>query len=114
MGLLKVAGKVLKAGANLLGEKPKTEEEKKEVEFNLSTLDPKAQYLKSVARPVIAISLVGLFVLGILIQWTQQIFNAEYLISIPKEVITFAKIVVSAYIGSRGVEKVFDTLVGKK
>ena len=102
MGLVKkVASKVLAKIVN----RPKT---KDEVTFELSTLDPKAQYLTSITRPVISISLVYVLIIGVFIQWIQQMLNVPdiYRIEIPKYIINFSKIIVGAFVGSRGIEKI--------
>ena len=112
MSILKVAGKLLQGGASLLGSEKKTQEE---VESELSTLDPKSQYNRTMARPRIALGLVYTLILGVIIRWIQQIFGIHeaYLIDIPDYLISFSKIIVTAYIGSRGIEKVTDFIMGK-
>ena len=116
MGLLKIGKKVVKVASSLIlggGITPKTPEQINTEKHNLEMLTPKAQFWKSVARPTIAMSLVGVLILGVIIQYVQQIFGAsiEDVIVIPKYIITFDKIVVSAYIGSRGLEKILGKIL---
>lgn len=105
MGLKKLVGNLAKAGGKLLAGKEKTKED---IDLELSQLEPRAQYNRTMARPRIAMALVGTLILGVLIQWVQQIFKVppEEIITIPKYIVTFSKIVVSAIIGSRGLEKI--------
>jgi len=110
MGLLKVAGKVLKAGANLLGEKPKTEEE---IKSEIALLDPRAQYNRTMARPRVAIIITSTFVIGQVTQWIQVILKTpkEYVIDI-SAVQEMTLIIVTAYFVSRGFEKITSIAKG--
>lgn len=120
MSILSFAGKVLKTGGSLLAGKtvekiitPKTPEQMNTEKHNLELLTPKAQFWKSIARPSIAMGLVGTLILGVIIQYIQQIFGVDIkdVIKIPDYIITFDKIVVSAYIGSRGLEKILGKIL---
>lgn len=107
MAILKT---ILQAGGSLLLGKDKTPEE---VEFNLSTLDKKSQYLKSVARPVILISIVFTLILGVIIQWLQQVFKAEYIIVIPVYFYDLTEKIVLLMIGGRSLEKIIKGVLKK-
>ncbi len=72
-------------------------------------LSPRAQLWRAITRPVLSIALVGLFALGILIQYGQQLlfeFQNPDLLQIPKEVVELAKWVVAFWFTSRGIEKI--------
>jgi hypothetical protein len=90
------------------------QEEEARRQFELSffgkagELSPKAQLWRAITRPILSLGLVGLLVLGIIIQYLQQIFGvpkAELLV-IPGQVVELAKWVVAFWFTSRGVEKV--------
>ena len=82
----------------------------------LSSLDPIAQYNRTMARPRIALSIVYVYLGGIVIQWIQQLLKVPKpeIIVIPIVLVGFAKIIVGAYIGSRGFEKIAETIFKKK
>lgn len=88
------------------------EEEKKRREFELSfygraaDLSPKAQLWRAITRPILSIGLVGLFAIGILIQYGQQLFGADKPLTIPPETVELGKWIVAFWFSSRGVEKV--------
>lgn len=84
-----------------------------ETEIELSKLHPLAQYQKSMARPRIAMGIVAVYLLGITIQWIGQIFGNPEIIIMPPVLIEFAKMILVAYIGSRGIEKVAESIFKK-
>jgi len=113
MSILGFLGKVGKtAGSLLIGKTiaptPESIELKKQ---GLELLTPRAQFWTSIARPTISMALVGTLVLGTLIQFGQQLFKAEFIITIPMYMIDFTKIIVGAYIGSRGIEKILGKVL---
>jgi hypothetical protein len=70
-------------------------------------LSPQAQLWRSITRPLLSLILVALFVLGVLIQYGQQVMgNGGNFLIIPPEVVELAKWVVAFWFTSRGVEKV--------
>jgi len=107
MSILKSA---LKLGGSLLLGKEKTKEE---VEFNLANLDKRSQYLKSVSRPTILISIVSTLILGVCIQWIQQIFKAEYIIVIPVYFYDITEKIVLFMIAGRSLEKIVGKFIKK-
>lgn len=80
-----------------------------QVAKGLEALDPIAQYNKTLARPRIALVIVYVYVTGVGIQWIQQVLSVDLqqTIVIPVTLIGFAKVVVIAYFGSRGIENIF-------
>ncbi len=88
-----------------------------EVKAGLSALTPIAQYNKTLARPRIAQSIVYTYLLGVIIQWIQQLFfhvAKENVIAIPDNLIKFSIVVVGAYFGSRGFENIIEKIFKKK
>lgn len=110
MGLKKLAGKALKlAGGVIAGKKGEKATVNTESLSELSQLSPRAQVWRSITRPVITFSIIGLIVLGVLIQYVQSIVGVEQQLEIPKQVFSFGKLVMAFWFGSRGLEK----LLGK-
>lgn len=107
---MSVLKSILKFGGSLLFDKEKTQEQ---IEFDLANLDKKSQYLKSIARPTILISIVATLILGVIIQWFQQIFKAQYIIVIPVYFYDLTDKIVLAMIGARSLEKIIKTLIKK-
>ncbi|MBU0520066.1 hypothetical protein KKA00_10255 [bacterium] len=74
-------------------------------------LSPQAQLWRTITRPLLSFSLVGLFALGILIQYYQQVFiSLPDLLIIPEEVVELSKWVVGFWFTSRGVEKIIGLM----
>lgn len=108
MGLKKLAGKVLGVAGGVLAGKKGEKVVNTENLTELSQLSPRAQVWRSITRPVITFSIIGLIVLGVLIQYVQGIVGIDT-IEIPKQVFSFGKLVMAFWFGSRGLEK----LLGK-
>ena len=91
----------------------KTDEQ---VSRGLSALSDIAQYNKTLARPRIATMIVGTYLLGVIIQWIQQLFKVleKDLIDIPGTLVKAMTIIVVAYFGSRGFENIFEKIFKKK
>lgn len=90
-----------------------------QVKAGLSTLDPIAQYNRTMARPRIALSSVyvylGMTVCNWFLETISQLFKFTFeAVPVPSTVQDFATIAVGFYMGSRGVEKVFDKIFKKK
>ncbi len=70
-------------------------------------LSPRAQWWRAVTRPLLSLTLSALFVLGVLIQYGQQLAGSGgAVLVIPPEVVELTKWVVAFWFTSRGVEKV--------
>lgn len=112
MGLKKIAGKILAVGGKIIagkkGEKATINTENLE---GLSKLSPRAQVWRSITRPLITFSIIGVIVLGILIQYVQGIIGVEETIEIPKQLFTFGKLVMAFWFGSRGLEKIINKII---
>lgn len=85
-----------------------------QVEAGLASLDPIAQYNRTMARPRIALTITYTYVLGVIVQWVQQLAGVakEELITIPDTLLSAFTLAISFYIGSRGVEKVVSSITG--
>lgn len=96
-----------------------SEENQKQREFELAfygkaaDLSPKAQLWRAMTRPIISFGLVGLFVIGVLIQFGQQIFGSSYVLELPPQLLQLCKWVVAFWFSSRGIEKVVGIFNGK-
>lgn len=113
--IAKLAAKIIPGGgvvSQIIG-LDKTPEQ---VKTGLELLDPIAQYNRTMARPRIAIGIVAVYLLGILIQWGQVLFQVQkaYRIEIPGDLTEFAKVVVTVIVGTRGIEKIVDKIFSKK
>jgi len=93
------------------------QEEEARREFELafygkaSDLNPQAQFWRTITRPLLSFGLVGLFALGILIQYGQQLFmTSSEILTIPPQVVELSKWVVGFWFTSRGVEKIFGLI----
>ena len=113
--LVKAAGKIITGAGGILAGKKGEEllRDHPELYNALAGLHPATQFLKSITRPTITLSLVFTLILGIVIQWIQQLTGVPTVecIVIPKYLVSFNKIVVSAYIGSRGLEKIIGKII---
>lgn len=95
-----------------------SEENQKQREFELAfygkmgDLSPKAQLWRAITRPIISFGLVGLFALGVLIIFAQQIFGSTYVIEMPAQLLTLVKWVVAFWFSGRTVEKVVGLFNG--
>ena len=78
-----------------------------------SELSPKAQLWRTITRPLLSFSMVGLFVLGVLIQYVQQIGGWSLLV-VPDQVVEVTKWVVGFWFGGRSIEKIVQTFNNKK
>lgn len=88
-----------------------------QVAQGLAALTPIAQYNKTLARPRIAQMIVGTYLLGVIIQWIQQLFfkiAKEDIIDIPSTLVKAMTVIVVAYFGSRGFENIFEKIFKKK
>lgn len=90
-----------------------------QIEQGLASLDPIAQYNRTMARPRIALACVytylGMTVGNWLLAVSAQIFKvALQPVPIPGALQDFATIAVGAYMGSRGVEKIVSSIFKKR
>ena len=85
-----------------------------QIEAGLASLDPIAQYNRTMARPRIALTITYTYVLGVVIQWVQQLCKVpkEELITIPETLLTAFTLAITAYMGSRGIEKITSIIKG--
>lgn len=92
-----------------------SEEEEMRRQFDLAfygrvaDLSPAAQLWRTITRPLLSMTMIGLLTIGILIQYGQQvIFGVDEtdLLRIPVEVVELSKWVIAFWFTSRGVEKV--------
>ena len=113
MGLKKIAGKILAVGGKIIAGKKGGVDTQIRVEdlSELSKLSPRAQVWRSITRPMITFSIIGVIVLGILIQYVQGIIGVEETIEIPKQLFTFGKLVMAFWFGSRGLEKIINKII---
>ena len=89
------------------------EEERRQFELaffgRMADLEPRAQLLRAITRPILSLGLLGLFTLGILIQYGQQLIvgipGADCL-AIPGALVELTKWVVAFWFTSKGVEKI--------
>ena len=88
----------------------KTIEEKRE---GLELLDPIAQYNRTMARPRIALSIVYTYLIIILINVVLFICKQPQ-VPMPDSLLNAFVISVGAYIGSRGLEKIAESIFKKK
>lgn len=90
-----------------------TERRKFELEFfgRAADLDPKAQLWRAVTRPAISWSIVGLAVIGLLLQWSAQIFGFAEIV-IPVWLLDTVKYVLGFWFGGRTLEKVTSIIKG--
>ena len=112
----KLLGKLVSSfisGGGIISSIISPERSPEQIEQGLAALDPIAQYNRTMARPRIALSIVYVYLLGIVINWILQIFGEPQII-IPDILIEFAKVVIGAYIGSRGLEKIAESIFKKK
>lgn len=116
----KLASKLLPIGgglvADIISPKGKTHEQ---VEQGLASLDPIAQYNRTMARPKIALACVytylGMVAGNWLLEVISQLFKFPFTtIKIPTTLQDFATIAVGAYMGSRGIEKIVSSIFKKK
>jgi len=111
MSLKKIAGKVLGiAGGVIAGKKGEEEVANTESLSELSQLSPQAQVWRSITRPLVTFAIVGILLLGILIQYVQGIVGTET-IEIPKQMFTFCKWTLGFWFGSRGIEKILGKVL---
>ena len=116
MSIFKKIGKLITKiipGRGIIGELISPERTPEQVQSGLAMLDPIAQYNRTMARPRIALSIVYVYLLGIVTNWILQICGQPPII-IPDILIEFAKVVIGAYIGSRGLEKIAESIFKKK
>ena len=122
MSILKFLGKVVGSiipGGGIISSIISPERSPEQVQAGLATLDPIAQYNRTMARPRIALACVytylGLSVGNWLIAVSAQIFKVPLQpVTIPTTLQDFATIAVGAYMGSRGVEKIVSSIFKKK
>lgn len=94
------------------------EEEESRRQFELAfygraaDLSPRAQLWRAITRPLISFGLVGLFVIGILIHYGQQLCGlpSNELLKIPGEVLQLTKWVIAFWFSSRGLEKILGAV----
>ena len=84
-----------------------------EVSQGLSSLDPIAQYNRTMARPRIALGCVYTYLGLVVLSWLLNAFG-QYAPLIPDTLKDFATIAVGFYMGSRGIEKVVTSIFKKK
>ncbi|MCX6641740.1 MAG: hypothetical protein NTW14_14840 [bacterium] len=68
-----------------------------------------SRFWRNVTRPLISLAMVGLFILGVLIRYGEQLFGgmaADQLLTVPSEVVELTKWTVAFWFTSRGVEKI--------
>ncbi len=114
--LVNVAASIL-PGGGLVKSIISPDKTPEQVKAGLSALTPIAQYNKTLARPRIAQMVVGTYLLGVIIQWIQQLFfkvAKEDIIDIPGTLVKAMTIIVVAYFGSRGFENIFEKIFKKK
>lgn len=130
----KAAGKVgisdekvdelLDAGSAVAARDPEVQaqlaaEEQQRREFELdfygraADLSPKAQFWRAATRPIITFSLIGLFVIGTLTGYVQQVLETAPL-EIPPSVVELTKWVVAFWFSGRSAEKIIGMFNGKK
>jgi len=111
MGLKKLAGKVLGVAGGLLASK-KGEKSTVNTEnlSELSQLSSRAQVWRSITRPLVTFAIVGVLLVGVLIQYVQGICGAE-VIEIPKQMFVFCKWTLGFWFGSRGIEKILGKVL---
>ena len=117
MSIIKFLGKAVKSiipGGGIIGSLISPERTPEQVESGLAMLDATAQYNRTMARPRIALTVTYTYVLGIIIQWIQQLCGVakENLITIPETLLAAFTLAITFYIGSRGVEKVVESITG--
>jgi len=116
----KLASKLMPIGGGLVADiiSPKNKSQE-QIEQGLASLDPIAQYNRTMARPKIALACVysylGITVLDWLFQVFSQLFKFPYTtVKTPETLEGFATIAVGAYMGSRGIEKIVSSIFKKK
>ena len=116
----KLATKLLPIGGGLVADiiSPKNKSPE-QIEQGLASLDPIAQYNRTMARPKIALACVytylGMVAGNWLLEVISQIFKFPYTkVVIPTTLQDFATIAVGFYMGSRGVEKIVSSIFKKK
>lgn len=111
MGVKKLLGKALSVvGGVVAGKKGEKEAVDTENLSELSQLSPRAQVWRSITRPLVTFGIVGVLLLGVLIQYVQGIFGAE-VIEIPKQMFVFCKWTLGFWFGSRGIEKILGKVL---
>jgi len=116
----KLATKLLPIGGGLVADiiSPK-DKSPEQIEQGLASLDPIAQYNRTMARPKIALACVytylGMVAGNWLLEVISQLFKFPYTkVIIPTTLQDFATIAVGFYMGSRGVEKIVSSIFKKK
>jgi len=122
VSILKFLGKAVSSiipGGGIISSIISPERSPEQVQAGLATLDPIAQYNRTMARPRIALACVytylGIEVANWLFAVASQIFKFPYTpIPTPPTLEGFATVAVGAYMGSRGIEKVVSSIFKKK
>ena len=115
----KAASKLLPFGGGLVADIISPGKTPAQIEAGLASLDPIAQYNRTMARPRIALACVytylGIEVGNWLLAVASQVFKFPYIpIPTPPTLEGFATVAVGAYMGSRGIEKVVSSIFKKK
>ena len=116
MSILKKLGKLVTKiipGGGIIGSLISPERTPEQVESGLAMLDPIAQYNRTMARPRIALSIVYTYLIIILTNVVLFICKQPQ-VPMPDSLLNAFVISVGAYIGSRGLEKIAESIFKKK
>lgn len=100
-------------GGGIIKEILSPDKSPEQIQQGLASLDPIAQYNRTMARPRIALGCVYTYLGLVILEWILETCGVETP-TIPDTLKDFATIAVGFYMGSRGVEKVIESIFKKK